>query len=311
MPSFATEVKNELARLYYEDECCRGAELAALLRMGATLTIGAGHTFGLNFTSKNAAVARKVLQLLKSEGENLRTEITVRRSRQLNKNNSYTVRAVPSMKVNELFTRIGFLHEDSLNMENDRGILKRQCCRIAYLRGAFQGGGSVNRPEAAYHLELVTGSYELGNLLYDLLRRMGFPAGFVDRKDAYVVYIKEGDSVIDFLGMVEADEAVESFEVARNVKEVREQVNRIVNCETANLQKAVDAAGRQLAIIRELEKCGRLAKLPPKVRAAAKVRLEHPDAPLQELAEMLGISKSGMNHRMRKLKEIASQEEWN
>ena len=311
MPSFATEVKNELARLYYEESCCRGAELAALLRMGATLTIGAGHTFGLNFTSKNAAVARKVLQLLKSEGENLRTEITVRRSRQLNKNNSYTVRAVPSQKVNELFQRIGFLHEGSLNMENDRAILKKQCCRIAYLRGAFQGGGSVNRPESAYHLELVTGSYELGNLLHDLLRRMGFPAGFVDRKDAYVVYIKEGDSVIDFLGMVEADEAVESFEVARNVKEVREQVNRLVNCETANLQKAVDAAGRQLDIIRRLERNGQLEKLPPKVRAAAEARLENPDATLQELADLLGISKSGMNHRMRKLKELASQEEWN
>ena len=301
MPSFATEVKNELARLYYEAPCCRGAELAALLRMGATLTIGAGHTFGLNFTSKNAAVARKVLQLLKSEGDNLRTEITVRRSRQLNKNNSYTVRAVPS----ELFMRIGFLHEDSLNMENDRGILKKQCCRIAYLRGAFQGGGSVNRPEAAYHLELVTGSFELGNLLYDLLRRMGFPAGFVDRKDSYIVYLKEGDAVIDFLGMVEADEAVESFEVARNVKEVREQVNRLVNCETANLQKAVDAAGRQLAMIRALEAQGKFSSLPPKVRAAAKARLENPDATLQELAEMLGISKSGMNHRMRKLKELA------
>lgn len=306
MPSFATEVKNELARLSYEEPCCREAELAALLRMGATLTIGAGHTFGLNFTSKNAAVARKVLQLLKSEGENLRTEITVRRSRQLNKNNSYTVRAVPSVKVNELFTRIGFLHEDSLNMENDRGILKKQCCRIAYLRGAFQGGGSVNRPEAAYHLELVTGSFELGNLLYDLLRRMGFPAGFVDRKDSYIVYLKEGDAVIDFLGMVEADEAVESFEVARNVKEVREQVNRLVNCETANLQKAVDAAGRQLDIIRRLDAAGQLKELPPKVRAAAKARLENPDATLQELAEMLGISKSGMNHRMRKLKELAA-----
>jgi DNA-binding protein WhiA len=269
------------------------------------LTIGAGHTFGLNFTSKNAAVARKVLQLLKSEGDNLRTEITVRRSRQLNKNNSYTVRAVPSLKVNELFMRIGFLHEDSLNMENDRGILKKQCCRIAYLRGAFQGGGSVNRPEAAYHLELVTGSFELGNLLYDLLRRMGFPAGFVDRKDSYIVYLKEGDAVIDFLGMVEADEAVESFEVARNVKEVREQVNRLVNCETANLQKAVDAAGRQLAMIRALEAQGKFSSLPPKVRAAAKARLENPDATLQELAEMLGISKSGMNHRMRKLKELA------
>ena len=111
--------------------------------------------------------------------------------------------------------------------------------------------------------------------------------------------------------MVEADEAVESFEVARNVKEVREQVNRLVNCETANLQKAVDAAGRQLDIIRRLERNGQLEKLPPKVRAAAEARLENPDATLQELADLLGISKSGMNHRMRKLKELASQEEWN
>jgi DNA-binding protein WhiA len=120
------------------------------------------------------------------------------------------------------------------------------------------------------------------------------------------VYLKEGDAVIDFLGMVEADEAVESFEVARNVKEVREQVNRLVNCETANLQKAVDAAGRQLDIIRRLDAAGQLKALPPKVRAAAKVRLDNPDATLQELAEMLGISKSGMNHRMRKLKELAA-----
>ena len=305
MPSFATEVKNELARCYYEDDCCRDAELAALLRMGATMTLGANHTFGLNFTSKNAAVARKVLQLLKSAGEGIRTEIMVRRSRQLNKNNSYTVRVIPSPKVNELFGRLGFLHDDSLNMENDRGILKKQCCRIAYLRGAFQGGGSVNRPEASYHLELVTGSFELGRLLHDLLKRMGFPAGFVDRKDAYIVYLKEGDAVVDFLGMLEAEKAVESFEVARNVKEVREQVNRLVNCETANLQKAVDAAGRQLTDIRALEAQGKLPGLPPKVLAAAKARLDNPDASLAELAEILKISKSGLSHRMRKLHELA------
>ena len=190
-------------------------------------------------------------------------------------------------------------------MNYARRILKKQCCRIAYLRGAFQGGGSVNRPEASYHLELVTVSFELGRLLHDLLKRMGFPAGFVDRKDAYIVYLKEGDAVVDFLGMLEAEKAVESFEVARNVKEVREQVNRLVNCETANLQKAVDAAGRQLADIRTLEAQGRLAGLPPKVKAAAQARLDNPDASLAELAEILGISKSGLNHRMRKLRELA------
>lgn len=306
MPSFATEVKNELARLNYEDSCCRTAELAALLRMGATMTFGLRHTFGLNFTSKNAAVARKTLMLLKSEGGDIHTEISVSRSRQLNKNNNYTVKVIPSPNVAQLLQRLGFLHDDSLNMDSDMGLLRKSCCRIAYLRGAFQGGGSVNKPESAYHLELVTGSFGLGNLLYRLLKRMGFPVGFVDRKADYIVYLKEGDAVIDFLAMIKADKAVEAFEIARNVKEVRAQVNRLVNCETANLQKAVDAAGRQIAAIRLLKAQGLLEKLPKKIKKTAQLRLENPDITLTELAAMLGVSKSGISHRLRKIQELAA-----
>ena len=306
MPSFATEVKNELARLNYEDSCCRTAELAALLRMGATMTFGLRHTFGLTFTSKNAAVARKTLMLLKSEGGDIHTEITVSRSRQLNKNNNYTVKVIPSPNVAQLLQRLGFLHDDSLNMDSDMGLLRKSCCRIAYLRGAFQGGGSVNKPESAYHLELVTGSFGLGNLLYRLLKRMGFPVGFVDRKADYIVYLKEGDAVIDFLAMIKADKAVEAFEIARNVKEVRAQVNRLVNCETANLQKAVDAAGRQIAAIRLLKAQGLLEKLPKKIKKTAQLRLENPDITLTELAAMLGVSKSGISHRLRKIQELAA-----
>jgi DNA-binding protein WhiA len=154
-------------------------------------------------------------------------------------------------------------------------------------------------------LELVTGSYGLGNLLNTLLKRMGFPVGLTDRKEDYVVYLKEGDAVMDFLAMIQADEAVEAFEVARNVKEVREQVNRLVNCETANLQKTVDAAGRQLAYIKRLQEAA--VKLPAKLRVTAEMRLKHPDASLSELADMLDVSKSGMNHRMRKLRELAEE----
>ena len=306
MPSFATEVKNELARLNEESACCRLAELAALLRMSAAITIGLHHTFGLNLTTKNAAVARKALLLLKKEGGGIHTEITVRRSRQLNKNNDYTVRVMPSPAVNDLMKKLGFLQGERLNMENDMGLLKKNCCRVAYLRGAFQGGGSVNRPEASYHLELVTGSYELGKLLYTLLKRMNFPAGFTDRKEVYLVYLKECDAIIDFLSMIRAAKAAEAFEVARNLKEVRGQVNRLVNCETANLQKAVDAAGRQLAAIRALARTGCLARLPKKLQAAAQVRQENPDANLTELAGMLGISKPGMSYRMRRLQEEAA-----
>jgi len=143
-------------------------------------------------------------------------------------------------------------------------------------------------------------------MLYQILRRMDFPVGLTDRKDSYIVYLKEGDAVIDFLAMLEAEEAVAAFEVARNVKEVREQVNRLVNCETANLQKAVDAAGRQLAEIQALQERGLLEELPKKLREAAEARLENPEVSLAELADILGISKSGASHRMRKLRELAA-----
>ena len=214
---------------------------------------------------------------------------------------------MPAPPVATLLEHLGFLHDESLNMDSDMGILRKSCCRAAYLRGAFLGGGSVNRPEASYHLELVTGSYGLGNLLYTLMKRMEFPVGFTDRKDSYIVYLKECDAIIDFLAMLQADKAVEAFEIARNIKEVRSQVNRLVNCETANLQKAVDAALRQLHDIEVLRRQkGGLAALPDRLRETAEARLEEPGASIVELGDMLGVSKSGVNHRLRKLHALAA-----
>ena len=305
MASFATEVKNELAHLIYEKECCRSAELAALLRMGGTVIFGPRHAFGVRFTAENAAVARKVLTLLKREMDGVHTEVMVSRARRLRKRNSYTVQVPPSPGTADLLTHIGLMRAGSLNMGTDLTRLRRSCCRAAYLRGAFLGGGSVNRPESSYHLEFVTGNYPLAELLVTILRRLEFPAGMAERKDDYVVYIKEGDAVIDFLGMLHADKAVERFEVARNVKEVRNQVNRLVNCETANLQKAVDAAGRQTEDIRFLMSRGRMDGLTEQMRETAEARLAHPEASLAELAELLCISKSGLNHRMRGLRNLA------
>lgn len=307
MPSFATEVKNEAARLSYDAPCCRMAELAALLRMGAAIAIGARRDFGLSFKTENAAVARKALQLLKSEGGGVKTEVTVSRNRRLKKNNRYIVAVPPAPAVSALLEKLGFLQDERLNMDSDARLLRKACCRAAYLRGAFLGGGSVSRPDAESHLELVTGSYGLGNLLYTLLRRMEFPVGFTDRKESYVVYLKEGDAICDFLAMMGAEKAVEAMEVARNVKEVREQVNRIVNCETANLQKAVDAAGRQLADIRRLAALGALEGLDGSLREVAAARLAHPAASLGELAANLHLTKSGLSHRMRKLQTLAAE----
>ena len=168
------------------------------------------------------------------------------------------------------------------------------------------GGGSVNRPDASCHLEMVTGSYAFAELLSSLLKKLDLPAGLTDRKNDYVVYLKEGDAIVDFLGMLEAEEAVAEFEVTRNLKEVRNQVNRLVNCETANLQKTVDAAGRQIASIHVLASAGRLRGLPDNLCQAAEARLAYPDATLTELAGMLKVGKSGINHRLRKLEKLAA-----
>lgn len=303
MSSFATEVKNELARLMYEESCCRTAELAALLRMGATMTLGPNRTLGLNFRTENAAVARKTLTLLK-EMDHVRTEVMVSRSRRLKKNNSYYVSVVPSREVSALLERLGLMHGESFNVGSDSAILRRQCCRRAYLRGAFLGGGSVNRPEGSYHLELVTGSSAFSELLLSLLHKMDFPVGITDRKGDYIVYIKEGDAIMDFLGMIGADAALQSFEIARNLKEIRNQVNRLVNCETANLQKTVNASVKQIENIRYIAVHDGMQSLPEQLREVAEARLANPDATLSELAKILGIGKSGINHRLRKLAKL-------
>lgn len=311
MPSFSTEVKNELARHCYGRMCCQKAELAGLLRMGASLTMGFSsmgggqRSVGISFVTENAAVARKLLNLIKSISKGAVTsEVTVSRSRRLKKNNRYSIRTAPSSHVQELLTSIGLMKGNILNVGSDTAVVKKQCCRIAYLRGAFQGGGSVNRPDASCHLEFVTGSYVFGATLSGLLKKMGMPAGFTDRHANYIIYLKDGESILDLLGLMEAEEAVEEMEIARNIKEVRAQVNRIVNCETANLQKIVEASVQQIKFIDELEEAGILPTLPVKLQEAARIRQENPEASLLELAQIAGVSKSGFNHRLKKLKEI-------
>lgn len=305
MPSFSGDVKNELARLPLSKECCERAELAGLLRMGASLTLGAGRALGLSFVTEHAAVARRALVLLKQAGA-VRTEVMVRRSRRLGKMNSYSIRVVPGENVSALLEKLE-LSPGMLSHGGKSALLRRKCCRAAYLRGAFLAGGSVSRPEASCHLEYVTTNYQFAELLQSLLRRFGFSAGLTGRKEDYVVYLKEGDAILDFLAMTGAEEAATSFEAARNVKEVRNQVNRLVNCETANLSKTAAAAARQVAVLRSFAAAGGLAGLAPGLKAAAEARLAHPEASLAELGAELGVGRSGVNHRLRRLMELAEE----
>ena len=306
MPSFASDVKNALSRTDTERECCQTAELAALLRMGASMVTDGEHGLGLRFEAASAAVARRVIRLLRTMDTGIETSVAMERTPQLRRR-TYIVNITAGEAVTPLLTRLGFLEAGTLRAGTDMELIRKKCCRAAYLRGAFLGGGSVNRPEASCHLEITAKSATMGRALHTLLRRLHFPVGLTDRRDTYVVYLKEGDAVMDFLALIGAEEAAEEIEVARNLKEVRAQVNRLVNVETANLQRAVDAAAQQLAAIERLASTGRLAALSEDLRETAEMRRAHPEITMAELAALCHISKSGMSHRLRKIRAMAEE----
>ena len=306
MPSFASDVKNALSRTDTESECCQTAELAALLRMGASMVTDGEFGLGLRFEAASAAVARRVIRLLRTMDTPIETSVAMERTPQLRRR-TYIVNIAAGEAVTPLLTRLGFLEAGTLRAGTDMELIRKKCCRAAYLRGAFLGGGSVNRPEASCHLEITAKSATMGRALHTLLRRLHFPVGLTDRRDTYVVYLKEGDAVMDFLALIGAEEAAEEIEVARNLKEVRAQVNRLVNVETANLQRAVDAAAGQLAAIERLAAAGRLVSLSEDLRETAEMRRAHPEITMAELAALCHISKSGMSHRLRKICTLAEE----
>lgn len=306
--SYSTEVKNELAREVGEQNCCHVAELASLMRMGGNMLIGGNSSLGVNFSTENAAVARKVLTLIKN-GFHLKTEVVVTRGRRLKKNNTYQIKVIPSPVVTELLSALGIMKGDMINAGRDIGILRKNCCRRSYLRGAFLGGGSVNKPEGDYHLELVTGNVDFANTLVRIMKHFNLPVRMTERKNDYIVYLKDGDAITSFLRIIGAHNALLAFENVRVVKDMRNQVNRLVNCETANLQKTVNAAVRQAERIRLIAREMGLENLPRTLLEAAELRLAFPEATLNELVEASDgrIGKSGMNHRLRKLEQIAGE----
>jgi len=307
MASFSTEVKNELAHVRGREMCCIKAELLALLRLSGYVFIKPNCALGLKFKTRHAAVARTVLSLFKKISPRLTLEILVSRSDRFKKHNQYILKALPSDETDELLNLLGIFRSGEYNLDGDGDLMRRACCRAAYLRGAFLGGGSVNRPDVGCHLEFVLESYQTAVFVRDLMRRFQFPVGLTERKENYIVYLKEGEAIIDFLTMIRAPLSAEQMEAGRNLKEVRAQVNRLVNCETANVAKSADASARQAADVRLLMRSAEWDKLPEVMRQTGEMRLKYPEAGLSELAALLFVSKSGLNHRFRKFRALAAK----
>ncbi|MGO4111616.1 DNA-binding protein WhiA [Paenibacillus sp. YAF4_2] len=304
--SFAAQTKKELT-MVEADTCCERAELSALIRMNGSVSVSSRKVV-LDISTENAAIARRIYSLLKKHFE-VHTELLVRKKMRLKKNNVYIVR-IPT-RVQEILSELrivseGFVFNDGI----DKNIIKKSCCKRSYLRGAFLAGGSVNNPEgSSYHLEISSMYEEHCEALVELANKFDLNARCIERKKGFVFYIKEGEKIIELLNIVGAHQALFKFEDVRIMRDMRNSVNRIVNCETANLNKTIGAAVRQIDNIRLLQREIGLNNLPDKLREVAEVRLQHPDMNLKEVGEMLkgSVSKSGVNHRLRKIDELAEK----
>ena len=210
-------------------------------------------------------------------------------------------------KISRIFETLQMDLKASLTLHVNFGMLEEEAECMAYLRGAFLAGGSVTDPAKRYHLEMTTSHYKVSRETCALLIECGFSPKELSRGGNNILYFKQSDYIEDFLTAIGAQVSAMGMMEAKVEKDLRNGVNRRVNCETANLTKVVDASMGQMAAIRALEEAGELDKLPGKLRETALLRRENPEATLQELAAMLNppITKSAINHRMRKLLELA------
>lgn len=309
--SFSGDVKQEISRQISEARHCMIAEIAALIQMAGKIKTDDDGKITIKFQIENAAAARKYFTLIKKTF-NINTEVSLRRNTNLKKNQIYMLYITDHKTCIKVLQATGIIKDGKKRML-DKGIepllVQRTCCKRAYLRGAFLGSGSVSDPEKGYHLEFVSGKKEYIKSLRDLINYFGMDAKVVVRKNNYVAYLKEGSQIVDLLNIMGAHVALMELENIRIIKEMRNNVNRLVNCETANLNKTVSASVRQVQDINYLEGTIGLSALPRNLEEIALYRLQHPSASLKEMGEMLNppVGKSGVNHRLRKLSELANQ----
>ncbi|MGN1306855.1 MAG: DNA-binding protein WhiA [Faecousia sp.] len=299
--SFSGNVKSELCRDELEKSCCALAECMGTLLYANTFApdciriVTESRDFGLRLPRlfrKGLGVRFDVLPEQDAAGK-------------------LTYLITDAEKIRRVFELCGFSAENSVSLHVNFGLLERDCCRRAFLRGAFLAGGSVTDPEKRYHLELSTTHLKASRETGTLLLEMELAAKETDRKGSSVLYYKQSESIEDFLTAVGAPISAMAVMSAKIEKEWRNEANRRVNCDSANVDKTVEAAQEQLAAIRMLEERGVMQTLPQKLRETADLRVEHPESTLSELAELHDppATKSAVNHRMRKLVAMAKETE--
>lgn len=311
--SFSMETKNELAHVEPDKKCCMLAEIAGFIRMCGSIRLAGGGKFRIVTTTENPAVARHYKKMVK-EYFGIDTDLEVGQGNTLKKGRAYLLTIGPENLSDQILRETGILMvKEGMNFISDGiydGLIRTKCCKRAYLRGIFLASGTVTDPEKGYHLEISCTSQILANDVRKLIN------SFVDlhpkvsaRKKNYAVYVKEAEQIKDILALMGASSQIFAFENVRMTKEIRNQANRINNCDNANIDKVLNASEKQLAWINKIKEKKGLEFLTQKLYDVAMLRLDNPEASLQELADMMDppMKKSGINNRFRKIEEIASK----
>ena len=278
--SYASRIKDELSRQLSPARHCQIAEIAAIISLCGRISISADNRYCMKIHTENVAVARKCFTLLKKTF-NIVTDVSIRRNSYLKKNRTYSVvvndhqDTIRVLQAAKLIGADGEI-EENLSLQKNM-VVKHTCCRRAFIRGAFLAAGSISDPEKSYHFEITCATEEKARQLRGIIGTFGLDAKIVVRKKYFVVYMKEGCQIVDMLNVMEAPVALMDLENIRILKEMRGQVNRQVNCETANIHKTVSAAVKQLRDIEYIRDTTGLATLPERLEEIARARLEKPE----------------------------------
>lgn len=298
--SFASQVKGKLCREKLSRHCCACAEAYGVLLFCNSFT-----PQRLRITTRSAAFAQRLPRLFRKA-----FGVTFdQKPEDLNTGGKLTFEIENPESMAKILETYGYARENSISHHINYAVLEEECCRSAFLRGAFLAGGSVTDPEKRYHLELTTSHHYVHRELQSLLMEMGFEPKIINRNSNYVTYLKRSEAIADFLTTLGAPLAAMEIMNAKVEKNLRNGVNRWSNCDVANLEKAVDAAQSQIEAIRRLDRGVGLATLPEKLRETARLRLENPELSLSQLAQLAQVSKSCLNHRLRKLMELSAAQQ--
>ena len=307
--NFSKEVKKELIGEKFESSCCKRSALSAYIRSYGFIESRGGKV-GFGFLSDGGNVAEYFLEIIEQEYGAFPETV----SSDKHSNNQKTVYKFLNDNSLGILVDLGLAEVDEqgvkLNLNIDAYSVENDCCKRAYIKGVFLGSGSITLPTSSgkatgYHLEFVFTNYLTATDFCEILSELYFLPKLVERKGSYIVYMKNRDEITEFLGVIGAQKAVLKLSMLTVEKDFNNTENRRLNCEMSNMTKQIDASVKQICAVRKIDETVGIETLPVKLKEVAEARLKSKDKTLNELSEILGITKSCLNHRLRKIIEIS------